>query len=94
MWETVRNNADWECFRTPILPEILKIPCRRQKEFCGSRTFVPISLVRKKQTAVSHSSTESEVMSFDVLDLLDLVSEVLHSPSPSRLCPERTGALR
>ena len=31
----------------------------------GSRTFVPVSWMCKKQTAVSHSSTESEIISLD-----------------------------
>ena len=31
----------------------------------GSHTFVPISLVCKKQTCVSHSSTEAETISLD-----------------------------
>ena len=31
----------------------------------GSNTFVPISWMCKKQTAVSHSSTESEIISLD-----------------------------
>ena len=31
----------------------------------GSHTFVPISWMRKKQTAVSHSLTESEIISLD-----------------------------
>ena len=52
----------------------------------GSHTFVPISWICKKQTAVSHSSTESEIISFDVglrldgipaLDLWDLIVLVL-----------------
>ena len=56
----------------------------------GSQTFVPQSWMCKKQTAVSHISTESEAMSSDAglrmdgvsaLDLWDLVIEVLHSPS-------------
>ena len=25
MWETLQNNADWDCFKTPILQEILRI---------------------------------------------------------------------
>ena len=52
--------------------------------FCisGSHTFVPISWMCKKQTAVSHSSTESEIISLDAglridgipaLDLWDLI---------------------
>ena len=31
----------------------------------GSYTFVPISWMCKKQTSVSHSSTESEIISLD-----------------------------
>ena len=56
----------------------------------GSHTFVPISWMCKKQTSVSHSSTESEIISLDAglrmdgipaLDLWDLVVEVLYSSS-------------
>ena len=48
----------------------------------GRHTFVPISWMCKKQTAVSHSSTESEIISLDTglrldgfpaLDLWDLI---------------------
>ena len=48
----------------------------------GSHTFIPISWMCKKQTAVSHSSTESEIISLDArlrldgipaLDLWDLI---------------------
>ena len=51
----------------------------------GSRTFVPISLMCKKQTSVPHSSTESKIISLDVglrfdglpaLDLWDLIVSV------------------
>ena len=54
----------------------------------GSRTFVPISWMCMKQTSVSHSSTESEIISLDdglrmngivALDLWDVAMEVLHS---------------
>ena len=52
----------------------------------GSHTFVPLSWMCKKQTAVSHSSTESEVISLDIglrldglpaLELWDLIVCVL-----------------
>ena len=52
----------------------------------GSHTFVPSSWMCKKQTAVSHSSTESEIISLDaglrldglpVLELWDLIVSVL-----------------
>ena len=56
--------------------------------FCvfGSHTFVPISWMCKKQTAVSHSSTESEIISLDTglrldglpaLELWDLIVSAL-----------------
>ena len=50
-----------------------------------SRTFVPVSWMCKKQTSVSHSSTESEIIALDAglrmdgspaLDLWDMVIEV------------------
>ena len=53
----------------------------------GSPTFVPISWMCKKQTSVSHSSTESEIISLDAglrmdgipaLDLWALIVTVLH----------------
>ena len=51
----------------------------------GSHTFVPISWMLKKQTSVSHSSTEAEIISLDAglrldgipaLDLWDLIVAV------------------
>ena len=59
----------------------------------GSHTFVPKSWMCKKQTSVSHSSSEAEIISLDAgsrmdgtpaLDLWDLVVEVFHS-SPNQL---------
>ena len=56
----------------------------------GSHTFVPISWMCKKQTAVSHSSTESEIISLDAglridglpaLELWDLIVSVLGNSS-------------
>ena len=55
----------------------------------GSHTFVPISWMCKKQTSVSHSSRETEIISLDAglrmdgilaLDFWDLVIEVFDSP--------------
>ena len=52
----------------------------------GSHTFVPISWMCQKQTSVSHSSTESEIISLDAglrldglpaLELWDLIVSVL-----------------
>ena len=56
----------------------------------GSHTFVPMSWMCKKQTAVSHCSTESEIISLDAglrldglpaLELWDLIVSVLGSVS-------------
>ena len=49
----LQNNADWDCFKGGTL-------CVFE-----SHTFVPISWMCKKQTSVSHSSTESEIISLD-----------------------------
>ena len=102
MWVTLQNNADWDCFKTPILREILRI----QKStsggtLCifGSHTFVPTSWMCKKQAAVSHSSTESEIISLDAglrldglpaLELWDLIVSVLGNMTETT---ERTGRL-
>ena len=66
MWVILQNNADWDCFKTLTSQEILKIQNQLLEEHCaffGSHTFVPISWMCKKQTSVSHSSTESEIIS-------------------------------
>ena len=88
MWETLVNNADWDCFRTSDFAGGLKdskstsggILC-----ILGSHTFVPISWMCKKQSSVSHSSTESEIISLDTglrldglfaMELWDLIVSV------------------
>ena len=72
----------------------------------GSHTFVPFSWMCKKQTPVSHSSTESEIISLDAglrfdgitaLDLWDLIVAVLGNTNQSNkarraLCPNQRGA--
>ena len=69
----------------------------------GSHTFEPISWMCKKQTSVSHSSTESEIISLDVglrldgipaLDFWDLIVAVLGNTNQSHkarrdLCPNQ-----
>ena len=63
----------------------------------GSHTVVPISWMCKKQTSVSHSSTESKIISLDAglrlngipaLDLWDLIVSVLGNTTQT---PERPG---
>ena len=68
MWDTQHNNAGWDCFKTPILRETVIIQSQRQEGSCvlfGRHTFVPISWMCDKQTSVSHSSTEAELISLD-----------------------------
>ena len=80
MWVILLNNADWDCFKTS------------GGTLCifGSHTFVPTSWMCKKQTAVSRSSTESEIISQDAglrldgllaLKLWDLIVSVFGSVS-------------
>ena len=86
MWVILPRNAGWDCFKVPILQEILSPLLEEHHAFFGSHTFVPISWMCKKQTSVSHSSTESEIISLDAglrldgipaLDLWDLIVLVL-----------------
>ena len=91
MWETQLIIVDWFYSKTKILLETLKTlnqPRAIFFVFLGSRTFLLISWMCKKQTSVSHNSTESEIISLDAglrmdgllaLDLWDVVIEVLHS---------------
>ena len=100
MWVILQNNAGWDCFKTPILREILRTQNPLLEEHCaflGSHTFVPISWMCKKQTSVSHSSTESKIISLDAglrldgfhaLDLWDLTVSVLGNTTQNH---DRTG---
>ena len=65
----------------------------------GSHTFVPISWRCKKQTSVSHTSTESEIISLDAglrldgipaLDLWDLIVSVLGNTTQNHDRTERS----
>ena len=81
--------------RLRFLQEILRIQNQHQVEHCAFLEvihFVPISWMCKKQTSVSHSSTESEIISLDVglrldgitaLDLWDLFVAVLGNTNQS-----------
>ena len=89
MWEILPSNADWDCFRILILREIWKIqnPLLEEHYVSSVATHLfPISWMCKKQTSVSHSSTESEIISLDTglrldglpaLELWDLIVSVL-----------------
>ena len=89
MWVILQNNADWDCFKTLNLAgdlEDSKSTSGGTLCIFGTYTFVPVSWMCKKQTSVSHSSTESEIISLDAglrldgipaLDLCDLIVAVL-----------------
>ena len=64
----VVRTATLDYFRTLLLTETCKIPINIMSMFscvCGSPTFVSISWMCKKQTAVSHRSAESGIISLD-----------------------------
>ena len=73
MWEILPNNADWDCFRILIFAGDLEdSKSTSGGTLCvfGSHTFVPISWMCKKQTAVSQDGIPA-------LDLWDLIVSVL-----------------
>ena len=88
----MQNSADWDCFKTPILQDLEDSKSISGGTLCifGSHTFVPISWMCKKQAAVSHNSTEFEIISLDTglrldgllaLELWDLIVCVFGSVS-------------
>ena len=97
MWETRLSIVVWVFIpRLSFFLETLKT-LNQLREECivsfGSRTFVSISWMCKKQTSVSHSSTESEAISFHAclrmdglpaLDLWSVVIEVFRSSNSSK----------
>ena len=88
MWVTLQNNTDWDFFQDSDFGRDLEdAKSTSGGTLCvfGRFTFVPISWMCKKQISVSHSSTESEIISWDAglrldgipaLDLLDLIVAV------------------
>ena len=96
MWVILPNNAGWDCFKTPILREILRIRNLLRVEHCAFleviRLFQSVGCVRNT-LSVSHSSTVSEIISLDAglgldgipaLDLWDLIFAVLHGNTYQR----------
>ena len=92
MWVTLQNNADWDFQGFNFSGDLENSESTSGGTLCviGSHTFVPISSMCKKQTAVSHSSTESEIISLDTglrldglpaLELRDLIVSVFGSVS-------------
>ena len=96
MWEARLSIVKWGLFQDSDIAgdfEDSKSTSGRILCIFGGRTFVPTSWMCKKQTSVSHSFTESEIISLDaglrmdgilVLDLWDVVIEVFHSSKNTR----------
>ena len=95
-WATRLSIVDWVYSKTQILLATLRTQNQlREGILCmfGSRTFVPIRWMCKKQASISHSSTESEIISLGAglrmdgllaLDLWDVVIEVLRSTNNTK----------
>ena len=93
MWIILQNIAGWDCFQdSDFAGDLEDSKSTSGGTLCvfGSHTFVPISWMCKKQTAVSHSSTGSEIISLDTglrldglpaLELWDLIVSVLGNVS-------------
>ena len=91
MWWIHYNNAGLDYFKILIMPVTWNIRNQHREEsyvFLEVKHLCQISWIGKKQTSVSHSSSEAEVISLDAglrmdgipaLDLWNLVIEVFHS---------------
>ena len=66
MWVILLSNAGWDSFKTDFAGDLEDSKSTSGGTLCvfGSHTFVPISWMCKKQIAVSHFSTESDIISF------------------------------
>ena len=92
MWEIQLSNADWDFQDYDFAGDLEDSKSTSGGTLCvfGSHTFVPISWMCKKQTAVSHSSSESEIISLDTglrldglpaLEFWDVIVSVLGNVS-------------
>ncbi len=59
----------------------------------GPSIFVPISWICKKQTSVSHSSSEAEVVALDAVLRMEGIPALLLLDTPSSECVTSTGIL-
>ena len=96
-WEIQHSTVDWDYSKTLILLVTFWRLKNHHPEgifrIFGSRTFVPIGWMCKKQTWLSQSSTESEIISLGAglwmdglhsLDIWDVVIEVLCSSNSTK----------
>ena len=67
-WKTLHRNAGFGSFQDADFAgdlSISKLTSGRVLYMYGSRTFVPVGCTCQKQTVVSHSRTEAELVSWD-----------------------------
>ena len=90
MWVILLNNADWDCFKTLISREILKIRNPLLEEHYVFLAVIHLFQEVRCAINISHSSTESEIISLDAeltldglcaLELWDLIVSVLGNVS-------------
>ena len=93
-WRQPIRIANLDSFRTHLLPEIHKIFFFQKKSQAEYSAYLDLAWMRKKVTAVSHSSAESEGMrhslshsvdhwSFDTIDYVS--SNIPEGSFPARL---------
>ena len=86
-WETLQNNADWDCFKTSILQKILRIQNLHQVEHCAFsdviRLFQSVGCVRNK--LLSRTVQQNQILDAGLRldgipapDLWDLIVAVLY----------------
>ena len=89
MWESLQNNTDWDCFKTPILQEILRIHNLHQVEHCAFseaiRLFQSVGCVRNKLHFAQFNRNRNHSLDaglrldgIPALDLWNLIVTVLH----------------
>ena len=90
MWETLQNDADWNCFKTPTLQEIWRTQSLLREEHCAFleviHLFQQVGCVRNKlqfRTALQNQKSFPwmQILRMDgvpALDLWDLIVTVLH----------------
>ena len=100
MWVILQNNADWDCFKTPISQEILRIPNLHQVEHCAFweviRLFQSVGCVRNKlQFRTAQQNQKSSLWTLDqgwtgfLLELWDLIVSALGNMTQTTERPGR-----
>ena len=82
MWETLQNNADWECLKTPTSQEILRTRNLLLVEHCvfseATRSFQSAGCVRNKLQFRTAQQNQKSFISLDAGLRMDLIVTVLH----------------